>query len=76
MCVYVPIKLHILLDSPFTHDVLKNDIHPTVEFLYGTYSHRFQRVGSNTAESRNLAQHEHAYTALSAVHYAKQKGSI
>ena len=25
VCVYVPIKLHILLDSPFTYDVLKND---------------------------------------------------
>ena len=74
VCVYVPIKLHILLDSPFTYDVLKNDIHPTVEFLYGTYSCRFHRVGSNTAEGRNLAQHERAYTALSAVHYAKQRG--
>ena len=42
VCVCVPIKLYIQLDSPFTYDVLKNDIHPTVEFLYGTYSHRFQ----------------------------------
>ena len=33
-------------------------------------------IGSNTAEGRNLAQHERVCTALSAVHYAKQIGSI
>ena len=46
MCVCVPIKLYIQHNSPFTYDVLKNDIHEsmhhTAEFLHGIYSNRFQ----------------------------------